>query len=149
MATCRFASVEGEELTSLFENEDAKNTKRTTMTAVKLFREYLTSKNFPAEFENFDPEELDAKLASFYVEMRNKDGQLYKKSTMASYRSGLQRYLRNKRDDEIDIKSKTIFNKSSKAYKCMGKELKRQGLAAVHHHPLSVTLTYQNCTSTS
>ena len=141
--------MEGEELTSLFENEDAKNTKRTTMTAVKLFREYLTSKNFPAEFENFDPEELDAKLASFYVEMRNKDGQLYKKSIMASYRSGLQRYLRNKSDDEIDIMSKTIFNKSSKAYKCMRKELKRQGLAAVHHHPLSVTLTYQNCTSTS
>lgn len=54
---------------------------------------------------------------------------------MASYRSGLQRYLRNKRDGEIDIKSKTTFNKSSKAYKCMGKELKRQGLAAVDHHP--------------
>ena len=40
------------------------------MTTLKLFREYLTSKKLSAEFENFSPEDLDARLASFYVETK-------------------------------------------------------------------------------
>ena len=40
-----FPTVKGEELISLFENEDAANTKTDDNDAVKLFREYLASKN--------------------------------------------------------------------------------------------------------
>ena len=49
MATFMFPTVKGEVLISLFENEDAANTK----TAVKLFREYLASKNIKP-FQNID-----------------------------------------------------------------------------------------------
>jgi hypothetical protein len=45
MATSMFPTVKGEGLISLFENEDAANTKTDDNDAVKLFREYLASKN--------------------------------------------------------------------------------------------------------
>ena len=64
-----------------------------TMTGVKLFRTYLKSKNLSADFENFSLEDLDTRLACFYIEMRNKEGQLCKKQTLISYSHGLQRHL--------------------------------------------------------
>ena len=65
--------------------------------------------------------------------MRNKDGEMYKKSTMQSYRQGLQHHLSKTRD--IDILKGDNFKKSKKAYQCMTKELKRLGMAAVEHCP--------------
>ncbi|XP_033759203.1 uncharacterized protein LOC117341461 [Pecten maximus] len=135
MATARFASVDGDELKGIIDNIDSANTKRTTMTSVKLFREYLSAKNYATDFENFTQDDLDSKLSSFYVEMRNKNGDMYKKSTLISYRHGLQRHLEKCRSDNIDITNHNIFRKSSQAFKGMSKELKRQGLAAVNHHP--------------
>lgn len=135
MATARFATVEGDDLNGILDNIDSANTKRTTMTSVKLFREYLSAKNFPTDFENFTQDDLDAKLASFYVEMRNKKGDMYKKSTLISYRHGLQRHLEKCRWDNIDITNNNVFRKSSPIFKGMTKELKRQGLAVVNHHP--------------
>ena len=41
---------------------------------------------------------LDDIFANFYLEIRNKNGQLYKKSKMKSYRQGLQRHLNQNRD---------------------------------------------------
>jgi len=112
------------------ENLDAKNTKRQTHTAVKIFREYLTEKNLPLEFEMLSDQRLDEILANFYLEIRNKSGQLHNKSTMNSYR---QRHLNQNRD--IDILKGDAFKKSIKAFKCIGKELKRVGLAAIEHYP--------------
>ena len=62
------------------------------------------------------------------MEMRNKNGEMYKKTTMQSYRQGLQRHLSKTRD--IDILKGDNFKMSKKAYQCMTKELKRLGLAA-------------------
>jgi hypothetical protein len=62
---------------------------------------------------------LDDILENFYLEIRNKSGQLYKQSTMNSYRQGLQRHLNQNRD--IDILKGDAFKKSIKAFKCIGK----------------------------
>ncbi|XP_052098825.1 uncharacterized protein LOC127733511 [Mytilus californianus] len=131
----RFASLEDEDRENLLENVDAKNTKRQTNTALNSFREYFTEKSLPLDFESYEDEQLDDVLAKFYMEMRNKNGDMYKKSTMQSYRQGLQRHLSKTRD--IDILKGDNFKKSKKAYQCTGmtKELKRLGLAAVEHYP--------------
>jgi len=126
----RFASLDKDEMDEIMENLDAKNTKRQTHTAVKIFREYLTEKNLPLEFEMLSDQRLDEILANFYLEIRNKSGQLHNKSTMNSYR---QRHLNQNRD--IDILKGDAFKKSIKAFKCIGKELKRVGLAAIEHYP--------------
>ncbi|CAG2191001.1 unnamed protein product [Mytilus edulis] len=64
--------------------------------------------------------------------MRSKEGKHYKKTTMQSYRQGLNRHIQKCRD--IDICNEDIFKKSCKSYKGMSKELKRLGLAAIKHH---------------
>ena len=85
-------------------------------------------------FENYSLEQLDQTLSIFYMEMRNKKGDMYKKSTLLSYRQGIQRHIIQTRD--IDLKG-DAFKKSNKAFQCMGKELKNLalGLAAVNHYP--------------
>ncbi|CAG2257574.1 unnamed protein product [Mytilus edulis] len=113
-------------------NIETKNTKKQKTTANKLFREYLTEKSKPIEFEQYTVEQLDNTLASFYLEMRSKEGKLYKKTTMQAYRQGLNRHIQKCRD--IDICNEDIFKKSCKSYKGMSKELKRLGLAAIKHH---------------
>ena len=55
----RFASLDKDEMDEIMENLDAKNTKRQTHTAVKIFREYLTEKNLPLEFEMLSDQRLD------------------------------------------------------------------------------------------
>ena len=80
----RFASLDKDEMDEIMENLDAK---RQTHTAVKIFREYLTEKNLPLEFEMLSDQRLDEILANFYLEIRNKSGQLYKQSTMNSLSS--------------------------------------------------------------
>ncbi|XP_062607914.1 uncharacterized protein LOC134269726 [Saccostrea cucullata] len=130
----RFASIDDEGIKNLMENVEAQNTKRVTSTSVKLFREYLLTKGQELDFESFDNEKLDELLSKFYLEMRNRDGEMYKKTTLLSYRQGLQRHLEKTRTD-IDILKGTDFKKSARAFKCMTKELKRQGRAAIDHHP--------------
>ena len=133
MAEGRFASLGQDDRDNIMENIETKNTKRQNTTAVKLFREYLTEKSKPIEFEQYTIEQMDDSLASFYLEMRNKEGKHYKKTTMQAYRQGLNRHLQKCRD--IDICNEDIFKKSCKSFKGMTKELKRLGLAAIEHHP--------------
>lgn len=133
MATARFASLEEDEIEAIMDNVESKNTKRQNNTAVKLLRTYLTEKNMPNEFETFSVERLDETLSKFWLEMRNKDGQMYKKTTMQAYRQGIQRHI--SRDRDIDITNEEVFKKSAKSFKCMTKELKRLGLAAIEHYP--------------
>ncbi|XP_071180979.1 uncharacterized protein [Mytilus edulis] len=133
MAEGRFASLGQDDRDYIMENIETKNTKRQNTTAVKLFREYLTEKSKPIEFEQYTIEQMDDSLASFYLEMRNKEGKHYKKTTMQAYRQGLNRHLQKCRD--IDICNEEIFKKSCKSFKGMTKELKRLGLAAIEHHP--------------
>ncbi|CAC5415023.1 unnamed protein product [Mytilus coruscus] len=75
----KFASLEDEERENLLENVDAKNIKRQTNTALYSFREDLTEKSLPLEFESYEDEQLDDILAKFYMEMRNKNGEMFKK----------------------------------------------------------------------
>jgi len=129
-----FAALNGEEKDVVLDNINAKNTKRQTHIAVILFREYLTETNMDLDFENCPLEQLDQTLSNFYMEMRNKKGDTYKKSTLLSYRQDIQRHISQTRD--IDLKG-DAFEKSNRAFQCIGKELKNLalGLAAVNHYP--------------
>ncbi|XP_059502245.1 uncharacterized protein kctd1 isoform X1 [Stegostoma tigrinum] len=71
----------------------SENTRLATRYAVKIFREYLSEKEQPPEFELLGKEELCRALRSFYAEARSKSGQVYSKSSLISIRSSLNRYL--------------------------------------------------------
>lgn len=133
-APLRFKSLSVEEKANLLDNIESDNTKRGTATAVKLFRSYLNEKNLDLDFENYSKTQLDDVLETFYMESRNKKGDMYKKSTLMAYRHGIQRHLEQTRTD-IDITKGDDFKKSNRSFKCVTKELKKQGLAVVNHHP--------------
>ena len=101
MADRKIATLDKDEIDKIMDNAEAKNTKRQTNTAVTLLRQYLTARNMPTDFESFGIEQLDDVLSTFYLEMRNKEGEMYKKTTMQSYWQGIQRHLAQSRECDI------------------------------------------------
>jgi hypothetical protein len=85
MADRKFALLHKDEIDKIMDNAEGKNKKRQTNTSVTLIRQYLTAGNMPTDFESFGIEQLDDVLSTFYLEMRNKNGERYKKTTMQSY----------------------------------------------------------------
>jgi hypothetical protein len=130
----QFFTADPDYVTSIIENSTAKNTKRLTKLAVHALREYMESKGLSSDFESLPHTELDRLLGTFYVELRNQRGEMYKKTTMMSYRHGIQRHLQTTRPD-IDIIHGAEFRESCKVFKGVTMELKRQGLGGVDHHP--------------
>jgi hypothetical protein len=65
----------------LVTNADSENTKKQTKQAVKSLRE-----------NELDPE-FDKTLTKLYAEASDKNGEMYKKTTLTSYRQGIQRHL--------------------------------------------------------
>ena len=115
MATAdRLAALNSEEKDAVVDNINAKNTKR---------------QNMDLDFENCSLEHLDQTLSNFYMEMRNKKGDMYSK-IHTSIRQGIQRHISETRD--IDLIS-DAFKTSNKAFQC--KKLKMLGLAVVNHYP--------------
>ena len=129
----RFAEISEEQLQTIIENKDAVNKKRSTNQAVKIFREYLAEKAQSNDFESFSPSELDTFLEKFYEEARNRNGKLYKKSSLTTMRFGLSRHINNALD--IDIMKDLRFKNSNTIFKAVSKDLKRQGLGSVDHYP--------------
>ncbi|VDI67112.1 Hypothetical predicted protein [Mytilus galloprovincialis] len=87
----------------------------------------------PTDIENYPVKELDSILSKFYAEARNKNGELYKTTTLKNTRYGINRYLTEKRD--IDIMKDPDFMKSNKMFKAMSIQLKRDGLGGIEHYP--------------
>ncbi|KAK3087634.1 hypothetical protein FSP39_008656 [Pinctada imbricata] len=134
----QFATVTEEEIMEIYkslEDTESANTKKLTRLSIRIFREYLNHKGLDPDFEKLEMEELDRILAMFYVELRNSKGEMYKKTTLISYRHGIQRYLQSFRPD-VDIFKGSAFKESNKAFKGVTMEMKRIGNASIEHHPV-------------
>ena len=83
--------------------------------------------------ESFSPSELDTFLGKFYAEGRNRNGELYKKSSLTTMRFRFSRHINNVLD--IDIMKDLRFKNSNTIFKAVSKDLKRQGLGSVDHYP--------------
>jgi hypothetical protein len=77
---------------------------------------------------------LDKTLTQFYAQSRDKNGEMYKKTTLTSYRQSIQRHLDAMRDDKIDIVKGNEFSTSAKVFGGVVKQIKWEGKAAVDHH---------------
>ena len=130
----QFARLTEEDIESMKENVNAKATKKATAVAVKAFKEYLTSTGADPDFEIWTPSQLDSALGGFFVNLRNKDGEMYKKTTLMSYRHSLQRYINTVRDD-IDIIHGNEFKNSKVLFQAQTKKMKAEGKAKIDHHP--------------
>ena len=95
LPSARFATVDEAEFRRILNEKDAKNTRRATNGAVKIFRTYLKDKNMLETFENFTNEELDDIVGKFYVAVRQDNGDKYQRSSLFYIRYGLNRHLRS------------------------------------------------------
>jgi hypothetical protein len=99
---------------------------------VRTLQAYLREKGQAENFEDLSKTDLYMVLNKFYTEARQENGQMYKKSSMFALRHDLNRYLSCK---SIDLIHDTEFKESNKTFAATIKELKRQGLGGVDHHP--------------
>ena len=75
----RFAKLSSEQKTKILEDVNSDNTKKSTVTAVNVLREYLACRHLSADFVNLPKEELNQLLSDFYLEARNKKGERFVK----------------------------------------------------------------------
>ena len=133
----RFASLNDEEFDDLLNRKDSENTQKATKKAVTVFREYLSAKNRPEDFENFEKDELGNVLSRFYVEARRSDGNHYKTSSLNGVRAGLNRHLKQNYylgSGTIDIIRDKDFVAANMAFRAAIVELKKIGKGDVQHH---------------
>ena len=129
----RFADISEEQLQVIVDNKDAKNTKRSTSQAVRIFREYLQEKSLSSDFDLLPLPDLDNLLGKLYAEARSKTEDLYKMSSLNTLKHGLTRHIHSK--TEIDISKDTRFEGARTVFKAVSTDLKCQGLGGVEHYP--------------
>ena len=145
----RFASLNDGEFDDLLNRKDSENTQKATKKAVTVFREYLSAKNRPEDFENFEKDELGNVLSRFYVEARRSDGNHYKTSSLNGVRAGLNRHLKQNYylgSGTIDIIRDKDFVAANMAFRAAIVELKKKEKAMCSTIKQSMKMTLQNCT---
>ena len=138
MAEDRFVTVDDEELNRILIEKDAVNTRRNTNSAVKLFRSYmyLKEKSLNEKFEEADYATLNSVLSKFYAEVRQENGEKYKKSSLIAIRHGINRFLQtNHVNGTVDIVHGADFKESKRVFEAVCKELKREGKGGFEHYP--------------
>ncbi|XP_016846559.1 uncharacterized protein KIAA1958 homolog isoform X1 [Anolis carolinensis] len=120
--------------------EQNEKTIRSTQTALRNFREFLIAK-YPSETREIyviPCKELDAYLASFFVDARQKDGSEYEPNSLANYQCGLERYLKEHRYGYSITRDKE-FKRSQEALKQKQMELRCKGKGNKPHKSMKLT----------
>ncbi|XP_063065811.1 uncharacterized protein LOC134457768 [Engraulis encrasicolus] len=120
--------------------EQNEKTIRSTQTAIRNFRDFLTAR-YPSESREMfciPPPQLDVYLASFFVSARQKDGSEYEPNSLANYQCGLERHLKENRY-HYSITRDPEFRRSQEALKRKQLELKVKGKGNKPHKALKLT----------
>ncbi|KAJ8298153.1 hypothetical protein KUTeg_024684 [Tegillarca granosa] len=115
--------------------KEAINSQKATDSSLRTFMSYLEEKGIDdKQFETiiWPKSQLDEVLSKFYLEARQENGQLYKKSSLFSIRHGINLHLSQ---FQIDIIKDSEFKESNTTFCANVKELKRQGQGEVNHYP--------------
>ena len=121
----RFVSVDCS-LDEFVQFQENKNTLSKTKRDVSLLKKFLVSRNEHREIENIDAKSLDVLIANFLLQVRKKDGEQYEPTSLRSFVSSLDRYLR-KKDYSSTIMEGKEFRKTKEALVAKQKELKKEG----------------------
>lgn len=108
------------------QNQENKNTLSKTRRDLALLKEYLESKNVKQNPEEIQPSVLDELLSTFLVEVRKTDGSEYEPTTLRSFVSSFDRYLR-KKDYPCTIIEGQEFRRTREALVAKQKDLKNSG----------------------
>ena len=102
-----------------------KNTANANKAGVNLLGAYLTEKNMESNFESFSALRMAETLCHFYMDIRTKNGKLYKATTMMNNRYALNRYLKSPPHlKKYDIITGTEFSEANECFKTAMTEIK-------------------------
>ena len=121
----RFVSV-GCSLDEFVQHQENKNTLSKTQRDVSLLKKILVSRNELREIENIDAKDLDVIIANFLLQVRKKDGEQYEPTSLRSFVSSFDRYLKKKDYSPTIVEGKE-FRKTKEALVAKQKELKKEG----------------------
>ena len=113
-------------LDEFVQHQENKNTLSKTQRVVSLLKKILVSRNELREIENIDAKDLDVLIANFLLQVRKKDGEQYEPTSLRSFVSSFDRYLR-KKDYSSTIMEGKEFRKTKEALVAKQKELKKDG----------------------
>jgi len=137
MAAARFSPRTEDEIAVLRTELNAKSTIKANKRAAATFRSYLSEKNQPTDFENFDKVRLNEALAHFYINLRKTDGDKYKVNSLENIRHSLNRYLQAPPFlKTFDLMKGEDFRDANVNFRAVLAELKREGKGSVDHHPV-------------
>ncbi|KAL9969542.1 hypothetical protein ACROYT_G021767 [Oculina patagonica] len=94
MAT-RFPEIGPTDLVEMRENNQNKNTQKSTNNWVKVFDLWRTERSELRKLEDIPEDELDDVLCQFYAKIRKKSGEEYEPDSLAVMQGSLDRHLKN------------------------------------------------------
>ena len=125
-----FVEVSEEDRQKILQNRVAQNTRRATKLWVTRFQEFIAKKHKNGKFaESSLVEVCDAdlpkKLEIFYTELRDKNGELYKNTTMKAMRAAINRFIKETRG--IDVVNDDRFVICNEMFRGVTKMNKEEG----------------------
>ena len=85
-----------EQIASFTEDQENANTKKKTVSDLKLFNEFLNSEEEERNIENIPAAELQQLAKKFVLGVRKKNGEEYEPSSLRGFLQSVDRYLRKK-----------------------------------------------------
>ena len=90
-----------------------------------------------SNFESFSAVRMAETLCHFYMDIRTKNGELYKATTMMNNRHALKRYLTSSPHlkKKYDIIAGTEFSEANECFKTAMADIKAAGKGDIEHYP--------------
>ena len=129
----RFYSKSNDDIASILERRNAKNTKQATKSNIKTFHDYLVEKQFP-KLEDIDMNDLPKILENFYPNLRRVDGEDYKLQSIKCIRAGINRWTKSNRN--TDIIGDVRFTKANEIFKGVSKIARENGKGTTKSTPV-------------
>ena len=85
------------------------------------------------QIERLNEEELGELLCDFYANVRSKDGEMFKKSSMLAIRSGLNRLKTPLPSKPFNIITDPAFVSANNVFKAMLKRIQSEGKGSIVH----------------
>ncbi|XP_029463188.1 uncharacterized protein LOC115094356 [Rhinatrema bivittatum] len=120
------------------EIKEAQNTKTVIKSSLSVFKDYLRAKQLDYQLvEEYDSRQLSCLLCEFYAHLRKPNGDYYAKTSITTFRYGLQKHFLQMKG--VDIVHDPAFKNANTVMAAMFKKLKRVGKGKVQHkEPLSM-----------
>ena len=119
----RFAQVSNEEVENCLRESFPSNTQKMTALWLKVLSDYLFERQIKLDLKTGPEEELASVLVRLYAEVRTKNGEEYRRSSLLALRAALQRHISSTLErTDVNIISRGKFTRANNVLDALLKE---------------------------